>query len=596
MLRSRQDIHSAARPQAAVVERLDLDLTVDFATRTLAGTARWEIRNLAATDTLWLDTRDLTIEAAWRDDEPTTWTLGEPAPFVGSALAVAIRPDTRSVTLRYRTAPGAAALQWLEPAQTAGGKAPFLFSQSQAILARTWVPCQDTPSVRFPYQATLRVPPGLLALMSAENNPERRADGIYRFSMPQPIPSYLLALAVGDLAFRALDERTGVYAEPEVVEAAASEFRDLPAMMKATEALYGPYRWGRCDLLVLPPSFPFGGMENPRLTFLTPTILAGDRSLVSLVAHELAHSWSGNLVTNATWNDFWLNEGFTTYLERRIMEAITDREYSEMLAGIGLGDLRSTLSELPPGSQLGKLRLDLTGIDPDEGASDVAYEKGYLFLRLLEETVGRERFDRFLGDWFSAHAFQSVTTDDFLAFLDQRLLATDPGLRAAIDLAAWVDTPGLPPNAPQIAGARFGKVEATAAAWAAGRPAPELATAGWSSHEWVHFLRSLPASLTLAQLADLDAAFGFTTTGNSEIHFAWLEHVVANQYQPAFPALERFLLRVGRMKFLGPLYAGMTRQPATLAMARDVFARARAGYHPLTQSAVEAILAGSADR
>lgn len=594
-LRGGQDIHSHARPQEAIVERLSLDLDVDFTSRTLAGTASWQIVNRTGTDTLWLDARDLTIEAVTRDGEATTWTLGPSAPFVGNGLAIAITPTTRTVTIRYRSSPGAAALQWLEPAQTAGGKAPFLFSQSQAILARSWVPCQDTPGVRFSYDATLRVPPGLLALMSAENSPVKRADGVYRFAMPQPIPSYLLAIAVGDLGFQALDERSGVYAEPGVVAAAAAEFRDLPAMMTATEALYGPYHWGRYDLLVLPPSFPFGGMENPRLTFLTPTILAGDRSLVSLVAHELAHSWSGNLVTNSTWNDFWLNEGFTTYLERRIMEAIAGREYSEMLTGIGLGDLRSTLAELPPDSRLGHLRLDLTGMDPDEGGSDVAYEKGSLFLRLLEEAVGRTAFDRFLAAWFAEHAFQSVTTDDFLAFLDARLLAADPGLKTKIDLAAWIDGPGIPANAPRVVDTRFAKVEAAAAAWSAGKPAGELATSGWSSHEWIHFLRVLPATLSSAQLAELDQTFGFTTSGNSEIHFAWLEHVIAHQYQPAYPALERFLLRVGRTKFIGPLYRAMAAQPATLAMARDIFERARAGYHPLTQGAVDAILAAAKD-
>jgi aminopeptidase N len=379
--------------------------------------------------------------------------------------------------------------------------------------------------------------------MSAENPTEVSSDGMYQFRMPQPIPSYLLALAVGDLAFRSLGRNCGVYAEKPVIEAAAFELADTQKMIDAAETIYGPYRWGQYDILVLPPSFPFGGMENPRLTFATPTILAGDRSLVNLVAHELAHSWSGNLVTNATWNDFWLNEGFTVYFERRIMEAVYGRDYSEMLARLGMQDLEQVVEELGKDSRDTHLLLDLQGRDPDDAANKLAYEKGYFLLRLIEETVGREAFDRFLRDYFDRHAFQSMTTQQFVAELN----AAFPN----IDVEPWVNGPGIPSNAPVVKSDAFEKVEEQVRAFERGQAVQQAAN--WSTHEWIHFLRHLPKPLTREQMAKLDADFHFTNSGNSEILHEWLLRAIEQRYEPAYGALEHFLLRQGRRKFLKPL-------------------------------------------
>jgi len=583
------DPHSYARPQEAVVKHLALDLNVDFAKKQLAGTAALTIENLGSAAELHLDTRDLEITKVTlgTDHTPAKYRLGDPVEFLGRELIIEIRPDTKLVTVHYSTSPKAAALQWLEPAQTAGKQHPFLFTQSQAILARTWAPVQDTPAVRFTYEATVRVPRELMAVMSADNPTKKNADGVYQFKMPNPIPSYLLALAVGDLEFRPLGPRAGVYAEPSVVEQAAWEFADTPKMIDAAEKLYGPYRWGRYDLLVLPPSFPFGGMENPRLTFATPTIIAKDRSLVSLVAHELAHSWSGNLVTNATWNDFWLNEGFTVYFEQRIMEALYGREYSEMLALIELGELRTDMESLKPADT--HLLLDLKGRDPDDGMNQVAYVKGAMFLRMLEEAVGRKRFDRFLRAYFDKFAFQSMTTQGFLDHLRANLLNNDRRLEAKLRVDQWVNGPGLPPNAPQRRSTRFQKVEAQATKFAAGAAPAQIATKGWSTHEWLHFLRSLK-DLDAKQMAELDRAFKFTQSGNAEILTAWLLKAVEAKYEPAYPRLEEFLTSVGRRKFLKPLYEAMAKTPEGKQMARRIYEKARPGYHAVAQQTVDQLL------
>ncbi|MEX0602344.1 MAG: M1 family metallopeptidase [Bacteroidota bacterium] len=587
-----RDIHSFAKPDEVVVTHLDLDLNVNFEAKVLAGTATLKIKNKTGTHQLHLDIRELTIHEVTLNPGASTaqWTLGTPVPHMGQELVVTITPGTESVSIRYTTSPNATALQWLAPAQTAGKRKPFLFTQSQAILARTWVPCQDGPGVRMTYSATVRVPKDLMAVMSAENPTKKTRDGVYTFAMPQPIPSYLLALAVGDLEFRPLGKRSGVYAEPPVAAGAAWELADTEKMIEAAEALYGPYRWERYDVIILPPSFPFGGMENPRLTFATPTILAGDRSLVSLVAHELAHSWSGNLVTNATWNDFWLNEGFTTYFEHRIMEEVYGKSYAEMLSHLSLQDLQTTIADLGPDHRDTHLYLDLKDRDPDDGVTDVAYNKGYLFLRLIEETVGREQWDAFLRTYFETFAFQSMTTSGFLGYLKEHLLKGDKEREERIGIDRWVYGPGLPDNVPTIRSEEFARVESQIARWNSGTAAMKLDTAGWTTHHWLHFLKQIPPSLESSRLAELDKAFTLTSSGNSEILNAWFLHAIGNNYQPAYPALEKFLTTVGRRKFLKPLYTKLAETPSGLERAKRIYTRARPTYHSVSSATIDGIL------
>lgn len=587
-----RDPHSFANHEQVVVRHLDLSLAVDFEQRKLSGKAVLRIENLAGVDTLIVDTRDLNIERVTREmpELETGFVLGPDVQHLGQSLSIAITQKTTFVTVYYSTKPEAAALQWLDPPQTAGGKMPFLLTQSQSILARTWVPCQDNPAVRMTYSAHIHTPPGMLALMSAENKPDKSPDGKYEFSMPQPVPSYLLALAVGDITFKPISERCGVYAEPGIIDRAAWEFADAEKMIDAAEQLYGPYRWGRYDMIVLPPSFPFGGMENPRLTFLTPTVIAGDRSLVSVVAHELAHSWSGNLVTNASWGDFWLNEGFTVYFERRILETVYGRKHSEMQALLGFQDLVKNVAELGDTSADTKLSLDLKGRDPDDAVNDIAYEKGYMFLRKIEETIGREKWDSFLRTYFNAHAFQSMNTVKFLSILRDSVIKGDKTLEDEIQIDRWVYEPSIPKNHPVVTSDAFTSVEAQVQSWLAGAKLSQPTTSGWTTQEWMHFLRKLPKPMTKQQMESLDKQFRFTQSGNAEVLDEWFLHVIENKYAVSYPAMEKFLTSVGRRKFLKPLYTEMAKTPEGLALAKQIYAKARPGYHAVSVRTIDDIL------
>lgn len=593
----RRDVHSYGNPEQVRVKHVALFLAVLFERKVLSGSVTLTLERTGAADTLKLDTRDLKISkveasADGKNFVSTQFQLGAADNILGAPLTISLPTQATKVRVVYETSPSASGVQWLEPAQTAGKKQPYMFTQSQAIHARSWIPLQDSPAVRVTYSANITTSKELRAVMSAEQKSDPLAlapSGVYEFNMPQAIPPYLIALAVGDIAFKPLSNRTGVYAEPSTLAKAAKELEDTEKMVAATEQLYGPYRWGRYDILVLPPSFPYGGMENPRLTFATPTILAGDKSLVSLIAHELAHSWSGNLVTNATWRDFWLNEGCTTYLERRIIEALYGREREEMEAVLGRQTLERLLKELEPRDQI--LHIDLTGRDPDDGSTEVPYEKGALLLRQLEETFGRARFDEFLKGYFDHFAFQSITTADFVAYLKKNLLDAEPQLAARIPLDEWINKPGLPATAPQPKSEAFAQIEAQANEWLQGkRPAAQLPVKDWSTQQWLHFLRFLPAQLSKAQLEELDRAFKLTQSGNAEIAHVWLLMAIRNNYTAADARLAEYLKSIGRQKLIRPLYEELVKTPAGRERALQIYKEARSGYHPIAVTAVDKVV------
>ncbi|MCC6186810.1 MAG: M1 family metallopeptidase [Chitinophagaceae bacterium] len=585
-----KDMHTLSNADSILIKHLSLDLTVDMDSQQLYGWAGWEIENTMGAQSLRLDNHDLIIDSVLVDGVAATFSIGAKQEHLGAALIIPLLKESHKVMIKYAASKGAKALQWLAASQTIGKKQPFLYTQSESIYARSWVPCPDGPGIRFSYSARIQVPKGMMAVMSASGNAQQANDsGIYHFEMEKPIPAYLLALAVGDIRFKAIDERTGVYAEPEMIAKVANEFAEIGKMVNTAESLYGPYAWGRYDVIVLPAGFPIGGMENPKLTFCTPTVIAGDRSLVNLIAHELAHSWSGNLVTNATWDDIWMNEGFTVYFERRISEAMNDKTYVNMLWELGYQDLEMAVEDFGKDSRKTWLKQDLKGKDADEGLSDIPYEKGALFLWLIEQNVGREKWDAFLKNYFATHAFQTITTEKFLDYLDKNLLKGDSALYKMLDVNAWVYGPGIPANAPRAAMERFEKVNIERAKFLEEKSTKNLNTANWTTHEWLHFLRKMPKDLTTDQMVVLDQAFHFTTAKNSEIADLWFVMSVRAGYEKAYGEMDKFLSVTGRQKFIIPLYEEMM-QTGKVEMAKAIYKKHKTNYHPLAQSKLDKII------
>ena len=581
------DPASYAKPLEARVHHVALDLGVDFDAKRIGGTATLDIERKPDASEIILDSKGLEIESVTDGGgQPLDFRLGQADEALGAPLAIALRPDTKRLVIRYKSAPGAESLQWLTPEQTAGKRHPYLFSQGQAILNRGWIPTQDSPGIRQSWEAKIRVPAPLTAVMSAPRSAEPLTQGgetVFSFKMDKPVAPYLIAIAVGDLRFQALGPRSGVWTEPAMLDAAAAELADTEKMIAAAEKLYGPYRWGRYDLLVLPPSFPYGGMENPVLTFLTPTFIAGDKSNVQLVAHELAHSWSGNLVTNATWADSWLNEGFTNYFENRIMEAIYGERRARQEAALSFADMMEVLEEKGTDAPVTRLNLPPGEAGPDGGAVGIIYDKGAIFLRSIEKIVGREKWDAYLRSYFDRHAFQPMTSARFLADLRANLVKGDKALEDRLMLDQWVYQPGLPANVARPDPAAFAEVDKAVAGFADGAPVDAMGWASWTTAERLRFLNNLPRELPKARLDALERSFSLNDIGNSEVRFAWLELAIANRYDPAVPSVEQFVTSQGRRKFVRPLITALAEDRLWgRPIAARVYAKARPLYHPIT--------------
>ncbi|MDA6071241.1 M1 family metallopeptidase [Flavobacterium sp. AC] len=585
------DEHSYSKPELAVVKHLDLDIKVDFDTQTISGKASWLIDNISKGNEIIFDenTLNITKVTLGDDEKETKFELGKDVEFHGKPLHITIEPNTTKVNIYYSTTKEAIALQWLTPEQTADKKKPFLFSQGESVWSRTWIPCQDSPGIRFTYNAKVTVPKDLLAVMSAVNPQKKNDTGVYTFKQDKAIPSYLMAIAVGDLEFQSIDNRTGVYAEPSLIKKAAWEFAELGKMVVAAEKLYGPYRWGRYDVLVLPPSFPYGGMENPNLTFLTPGVIAEDRSLTSLLAHELGHSWSGNLVTNATWDDIWLNEGFTTYVEHRIGEAIFGEKEFEMQNVIVRKELVDNIAELGNTNPDTRLKVSLTGRNPDDGISMIPYVKGYAFLRVIENAVGREKFDVFIKNYFDAHAFQSITTEDFIKYYNENLIKGDKALADKIKAEDWIYKPGIPSNITPVNSVDFDAIDKLQKSWR------ETGVKGLSQKittttEKQYFIDHLPTDITPKEMEAIDTEFNFTKGGNFIIKRQWFIPSIRYKYAAAYPAIEQFLIATSRTGSVMMLYKEMAKTPEGKAWAKKIFDKAKSGYHATTVQAVEGIL------
>jgi len=591
------DPHSYAQPAVVKVTHLDLDLKLDFGKRELAGNATLKLdwKDAKAKD-LVLDTRDLKIASVDAVDgsgkaTPLKFALAPRDKELGSKLTIEAPAHPASVRIAYTTVPEASGLQWLTPDQTADKKQPFMFSQSESIHARSWVPLQDSPAIRFTYDAHVTAPKDVRVVMSALNEANHPLDGNFAFSQPHPIPSYLLAIAAGDIAAKETGPRSAVYAEPSVVGKAAKEFEDTEKLIKTAESLYGPYAWGRYDLLVLPPSFPFGGMENPNMTFATPTLLVGDKSLVSVISHELAHSWSGNLVTSAAWRDIWLNEGFTTYVQGRITEAVYGKTLADEEALISARGLEKSIRDktIAPNAQ----RLaPKPGIGADDSISEVPYDKGSWFLRTLEQRFGRDTFDAYLKGYFAHFAFQSIDTEQMLDYLKANLFDKNPGKMSWDEVQQWVYEPGIPKDAPLPDSPRFNAIDKERASFLAGSlAADKLDAKSWNTQEWMYFLDGLPDVAPLDKIKQIDAAWHLTGTPNAEIGMRWYSHAIAAGDKDVWPAAAEHMTRIGRLYLTMPLYKAFVKSPEGLAYAQQVYAKAKSGYHPLTQQAVEAVFA-----
>jgi aminopeptidase N len=585
-----KDALTYALPEVARVTHVDLDLTADFAAHVMRGTAALDILARPDAREIVLDDNKLAISTITdAAGKPLKWSVGAYADYKGAPLTVEIGA-ARRIVVTYRSAPDASALGWLAPALTAGKTKPYLFTQGEAINNRSWIPTQDSPGIRQSWTARITVPADLVAVMSAERlspagEPAATGWHSYRFRMDHNVPPYLIALAVGDIRFQPIDRRTGLYTEPSMLARDAAELSDTGAMVSAAEALYGKYRWGRYDVLVLPPSFPFGGMENPTLTFATPTIMTGDKSNVDVIAHELAHSWSGNLVTNATWSDSWLNEGFTTYFENRIDEALYGKERAATLADLLWDDLQRDLKAAPD--------PDATRLHgkPEGTFGELDYSKGSTFLRTIEHTVGRPRWDAYLKSYFDRHAFQPQTTAGFLADLRANLIRGDAALEAKLQLDRWAYEPGLPSNAVHVRSQTLARIDATLARVDAGAPIASVDTRRWSTQEWLRFLNGLPRKQSPARLAEFDRTLNLSGTSNAYIRSAWLVLAIGNRYDPAETAIADYLPRVGRGLLIFPIYRALKAQGEWgMAIARRDYALARMTYHPTVVSTLDRLL------
>jgi len=588
-----KDWHTYSNYQDIITTHVHLDLAINFETKQLEGSIEHDLKRLNAdVSTLILDTRDLDIHKAETFDgnkwSATSFKLAARDSVKGSMLTIALPKSATKVKIHYNSRPEASGLQWLLPVQTAGKKLPFMFSQSQAIHARSWLPIQDTPAMRVTYTARVTTDPSLRPIMAAKNDPIWREDGRYTFEMPQAIPTYLIAIAAGNIHYKKMSKQTAIYSEPELLDAAASEFEDTQAMIEATEKMYGPYRWTDYDLLILPPSFPFGGMENPRLSFITPTVIAGDKSLVNLIAHELAHSWSGNLVTNATWRDLWINEGFTSYVENRIMEEVFGKKRAVMEQALAAQDLKKELVDLPKGDTI--LHVAIEGRDPDDAFSGVPYTKGQLFLMFLEERVGRENFDHFLRQYFDQHAFQSIDTDNFMRYLDKNLLAKFPNKVTKEEVRVWIKEPMLPSNAPNPQSDAFDNVSNNIEAWLSNDiKLAKIPTKTWSVHEWLYFINNLPKEISLQRLEELDAEYKLTQSSNNEIAHAWLLLNINKNNPSINKRLDDYMVSIGRRKLIVPLYKALLEDKSRYDFVKGIYTKAREGYHPLAQGTIDAL-------
>jgi leukotriene-A4 hydrolase len=581
------DPHSYAEPERIQIKHIDLDLQIDLEKQTLGGTATLTLNRIDESANLILDSNQLKIQQVKIKSSKGKWndlkfTTGASDPILGEKIEIELpKTKDRIVQITYAAAPTARALLWNTPAQTISFR-PFLLTNNEPINARSWIPTQDTPIVRSTFNAKIQVAQTeLMAVMSANNNPTKlNTKGIYEFSMDIPVPSYLISLAVGKLEFKSTGPRTGVYAEPGIIEKAASEFSDAEKMLQAAERLYGKYVWGRYDLLVLPASYPWGGMENPKLTFITPTIITGKKDLVDVVAHEIAHSWSGNLVTNAKWNDLWINEGFTTYVQYRIIEELHGEQIRMRDMALDKSALEESINDKETNAEDTRLRFDYTKRDPEDAFSDVPYIKGAYMLYAIEEKVGKAKFDQFLRDYFAKFTFKSVSTDQAVEELSK---IVDQAF-----LKAWIDSPGIPSDAPKINSKIISQIDEKLKTYKMVGGAPDKKyIEQMTSKDICYYLQSLPRKPKAFKLQHLDASFGFSSTSDPEVRTLWYKLALPRNYKPAMETVSEFLSSVGRGKFVVPIFDALIETKEGRKLAAEIYEKNKTFYSQMVRGRIE---------
>ncbi len=581
------DPHSYTDFTQGKIAHINFQIKADFGSRSLKILASYHLEE-PVSGSLFFDSRDLQIERVFSNDRDIPWEIDRRDPILGDRLHLHDLNNLSDFSIRLSTSPAASALQWLNPMQTAGGEHPFLYSQCQSIHARSIFPCQDTPSVRIRYQAEI-ASPGLLKAVMAAEHVDSWKEGDFRvdaFRMPQPVPTYLFALAIGKLEFRELGPRTGVYAEPEILNAAAWEFAGNEQILTEAERLFGPYLWGRYDVLVMPPAFPYGGMENPRLTFLSPGLILGDRSRTNVISHELAHAWTGNLVTNATWEDFWLNEGWTTYAESRITEALEGVDFDQLLTYNGLMNMFEDMERFGMVSRKTCLKYSQQGINPDEVFSTIPYYKGQLFLLALEQSVGRENFDIFIQKYISTYPFESLTTEQFMSFLKQEL----PEAIKHVDVNQWLFAPGFPKNAPALRSALYDDVEKVLDAYKRGDLPARQQVAGWIGEQVLLFLKSIKGGIPTEDCRNLEELFGLKKMNDARVLTAFYVISIRSGYQEVLPGIEKIIANEGRYLLITRLFRTMLEVEWARGLTRPLYDKYRNRHHPITQAGIEQIL------
>uniref|UniRef100_U5EZH8 Leukotriene A(4) hydrolase n=1 Tax=Corethrella appendiculata TaxID=1370023 RepID=U5EZH8_9DIPT len=589
---SKIDPNSFSNPEDVVIKHIDLIWNVNFDKKTLSGVATIHFDILAQSiEKILLDVSDLSIESvnvkSAKNEIPIDFEITDHVENIGSKLTLFLPTQTSGkliVIIKYETSASASGLLWLASEQTCGKKHPYLFSQCQAIHARSILPCQDTPAVKFTYNSVLYHPAELTGLMSAIRT--KNLPGESHFEQTVPIPSYLLAIVVGAIVSRDIGPISSVWAEQEQIEESAEEFSQTNDFLKKAEEICGPYVWKRYDLLILPPSFPFGGMENPCLTFITPTCLAGDKSLANVVAHEISHSWTGNLVTNQNFEHFWLNEGFTIFVEQKILGRLNGPAFRDFHALHGLSELTDCIKvQLANEPELTKLVVDLTNLGPDDAFSTVPYIKGSTFLRYLEQKFGGpEVFEAFLRSYLNKFKFQSILTDSFKSYLYE-YFNKEPKyeqILASIDWDKWLFSEGMPPIIPDYDHSLVDACKRHADLWADNNldtiKASSVIQEKLLSVQVIEFLALLLEKKTIVdlngeKLSFLVKTYKLNETKNSEIRFRLVRLYIKARLFGKMTEILQFLNSNFRLKFVRPIYKELGQWPEAKPLAIENFAK-----------------------